>query len=126
LQQPTQDRRNAGVNAMRQVMMALLVASALPGLPAAAGQDDLPGCAATGSMTVTIGGRPALRLSDVANCPPELYDILSSVQIDGQPMVHFKTEKVGKMRCIPSGMLDTLAENKPASTVGETACAEGQ
>ena len=106
---------------MRHLTMALLVCA----LPVQAASNDLPGCATAGSPTVMIEGQPALRLSDVAACPPALYDIIASIRIEGQPMVRFKSVKVGKMRCIPPTMLDTLAEEKPPSPDGEMACVEG-
>jgi hypothetical protein len=51
----------------------------------------IPACAMSGSKSVFIGGAPALRLSDVVNCPPELYEIVPSIMIEGQPMVKFRT-----------------------------------
>ena len=84
--------------------------------------DTLPACALTGSMTMTIGGKPALRLSDVANCPPDLYEVITSVSIDGQPMVHFKTGMTGKVRCVTLAAPSVSVEGKPASTLGMVAC----
>ena len=55
-------------------------------VPSLASGQDVPGCAVTGSKTVMIGGKPALRLSDVVMCPPDSYEIISSIMIDGQPM----------------------------------------
>ncbi len=92
------------------------------GLSTAAAQ-DVPACALTGSMTVMIGGKPALRLADVANCPPSLYDIIGSVQIDGQPMVHFKSGIFGKLRCFSGPSPSVSAEGKQASAAGDVACA---
>jgi hypothetical protein len=83
---------------------------------------DIPACALTGSMTVTIGGRPALRLSDVQNCPPELYEVISSVMIDGQPMVHFKPGISGKTRCVTWDNPTVMAEGKATHTLGDVAC----
>ena len=83
---------------------------------------DLPGCALTGSSTVMIGGKPALRLSDVVNCPPDTYEIISSVKIDGQPMVHFKSGAVGKVRCFSEPNPSVSVENKQASTTGDVSC----
>lgn len=87
-----------------------------------AGAQDIPACALTGSMTVSIGGRPALRLSDVAQCPPELYEIITSVRIDGQPMVHFKSGAAGKTRCVATGNATVTAESHEANTLGDVAC----
>ena len=90
--------------------------------PALAGAQDLPGCALTGSNTVMIGGKPALRLSDVANCPPDTYEIISSVKIDGQPMVHFKPIHFGKTRCAVMAEPTVTAENKAVHSLGEVHC----
>src|SRR4051812_16722639 len=95
----------------------------LCGLPLPAHAQDIPSCALTGSMTMTIGGRPALRLSDVVNCPPDAYEIISSVEIDGQPMVHLKPVTTGKTRCITLANPDVTVENKRASALGDLACA---
>ena len=90
--------------------------------PLLAGAQDLPGCAMTGSSTVMIGGKPALRLSDVADCPPDSYEIIASVKIDGQPMVHFKPIHFGKTRCAVMGDPTVTAENKPVQSLGEVHC----
>jgi uncharacterized Zn-binding protein involved in type VI secretion len=83
---------------------------------------DLPACALTGSMTMTIEGKPALRLSDVANCPPELYEIIRSVTIDGQPRVHFKPAPTGKLRCFTLNTPTVSAEGRQAAVLGGTTC----
>lgn len=103
---------------MRKCALVLFVFLA-PGL--AAGQ-DLPGCAVTGSKTVMIGGKPALRLSDVVMCPPDSYEIISSIRIDGQPMVRFKPVHFGKTRCAVMGESTVMAEGKPVTPPGSTHC----
>jgi hypothetical protein len=90
--------------------------------PLLAEAQDLPGCAMTGSSTVMIGGKPALRLSDVANCPPDSYEIIASVKIDGQPMVHFKPVHFGKTRCAVMAEPTVTAENKPVHSLGDVHC----
>ena len=90
--------------------------------PLLAEAQDLPGCAVTGSSTVMIGGKPALRLSDVANCPPDSYEIIASVKIDGQPMLHFKPVHFGKTRCAVMAEPTVTAENKPVHSLGEGHC----
>lgn len=95
-------------------------------IPLAARADQIPACALSGSMTMTIGGKPALRLSDVANCPKELYDVINSVQIDGQPMVHFKTGIVGKTRCTAGGSVTVDVEGKAATSLGDVNCSEAK
>lgn len=98
---------------------AVLLSFLGPGL--AFGQ-DVPGCAVTGSKTVMIGGKPALRLSDVVMCPPDSYEIISSITIDGQPMVRFKPVHFGKTRCAVMGESTVIAEGKPATPQGSTHC----
>jgi hypothetical protein len=90
-------------------------------LPALA--QDIPPCALTGSMTTSIGGKPALKLSDVANCPADSYEIIQSVQIDGQPMVHLKRITTGKTRCITLESPSVTAENKQVNALGDLSCA---
>jgi hypothetical protein len=110
----------------RQNMMELarlLAALAMSGFSLPALAQDIPACALTGSMTMTIGGRPALRLSDVVNCPADAYEIIKSVQIDGQPMVHLKQVTTGKTRCITLENPDVTVENKQATALGDLSCA---
>lgn len=90
--------------------------------PGMAFSQDIPGCAATGSKTVMIGGKPALRLSDVVMCPPDSYEIIGSIQIDGQPMVRFKPVHFGKTRCAVMGDTTVLAENEAATPAGSMHC----
>ena len=90
--------------------------------PSLAYSQGLPGCVVTGSKTVMIGGKPALRLSDVVMCPPDTYEVISSIQIEGQPMVRFKPVHFGKTRCAVMGDDTVLAENKPATPQGSIHC----
>lgn len=90
--------------------------------PGMAFSQDIPGCAVTGSQTVMIGGKPALRLADVVMCPPDSYEIISSIQIDGQPMVHFKPVHFGKTRCAVMGDTTVTAENEAATPLGSIHC----
>lgn len=90
--------------------------------PAMAFGQDVPGCALTGSKTVMIGGKPALRLSDVVKCPPDSYEIISSIRIDGQPMVRFKPVHFGKTRCAVMGETTVMAENEAATPQGSLHC----
>jgi hypothetical protein len=101
---------------------SLLMALAVTGISLPAFAQDIPACALTGSMTMSIGGRPALRLSDVVNCPPDAYEVIKSVQIDGQPMVHLKQIMTGKARCIALDNPSVTAENKPAGALGDLTC----
>lgn len=82
----------------------------------------IPACALSGSMTMMIGGKPALRLSDVAQCPPELYDVIKSVSLDGQPMVHFKTGATNDTACAATGDQTASIEGKQASRLGDVSC----
>ena len=101
------------------------LASALAAaLPAEAGDAaaPIPACALSGAQSVFIGGAPALRLSDVVNCPPELYEIVPSIMIEGQPMVKFRTGVGGKGNCTARGEETVLAEGESTSRVGEVEC----
>jgi uncharacterized Zn-binding protein involved in type VI secretion len=109
-----------------KTVQRLLITLLLLFIPLAARADQIPACALTGSMTMTIGGKPALRLSDVANCPKELYEVINSVQIDGQPMVHFKTGVAGKTRCTAGGSATVDVEGKAATSVGDVSCTEAK
>ena len=91
----------------------------LPGVTLA---QDLPNCALSGSKSVMFGGKPALRLSDVINCPPESYEILTSIMIEGQPMVRFKPVHIGKTRCAVVGDTTIMAEGKPVTPQGTAHC----
>lgn len=96
------------------------VLSATAAMPAL-GQ-DIPTCALSGSTSVMIGGKPALRLSDVARCPPELYEVISSIMIEGQPMVHFKSGASGKTTCAAKGDKTVTAESNDVQTLGDVSC----
>ena len=82
----------------------------------------IPACAMSGSKSVFIGGAPALRLSDVVNCPPELYEIVPSIMIEGQPMVKFRTGVGEKGNCTARGEESVMAEGETTSRVGDVNC----
>lgn len=82
----------------------------------------IPACALSGSKSVFIGGAPALRLSDVVNCPPELYEIVPSVMIEGQPMVKFRTGAGEKGNCTARGDETVSVEGGSASRLGDVTC----
>lgn len=98
---------------------ALMLAAA----PFAASGDEMPPCALSGSPTVKIDGRPALRLSDVANCPPDSYDILSTLRIDGEPAVSFKRLPSADAGCTTDQGVTVTAEGKSMARLGDRACA---
>jgi hypothetical protein len=98
-------------------MRRFILFFALTALPLGVAATELPVCAATGSKTVMIEGKPALRLSDVVMCPPDTYEIIATMQIDGQPMVHFKPVQFGKVRCAVLDESTTVtAESKTPAT----------
>jgi uncharacterized Zn-binding protein involved in type VI secretion len=84
----------------------------------------IPSCAMSGSKSVFIGGAPALRLSDVVNCPPELYEIVPSIMIEGQPMVKFRTGVGEKGNCTARGEETVMAEGESASRFGDVTCTQ--
>lgn len=84
----------------------------------------IPACALSGSKSVFIGGAPALRLSDVVNCPPELYEIVPSIMIEGQPMVKFRSGAGEKGNCTARGEETVMAEGEQTSRLGDVACTQ--
>jgi len=103
--------------------LSLILAAALPARAEDAAA-PIPACALSGAQSVFIGGAPALRLSDVVNCPPELYEIVPSIMIEGQPMVKFRTGVGEKGRCTARGEETVMAEGEPASRVGDVDCVQ--
>ncbi len=69
-----------------------------------------------------IGGQPALRLSDVANCPPELYQVVPSIMIEGQPVVHFRAGSGEAGDCTAKGEPTVTFEGQAAQRLGDVAC----
>lgn len=90
--------------------------------PAELSAQPLPDCALTGSASVMIGGRPALRLSDVARCPAGLYEIIPSIRIEGQPMVHIKPVANETVTCTAAGDPTVSAGGKAATRLGDANC----
>ncbi|MCF3641914.1 hypothetical protein LXM94_18255 [Rhizobium sp. TRM95111] len=84
----------------------------------------IPACALSGATSVMIGGAPALRLSDVVNCPPELYEIVPSIMIEGQPMVKFRSGVGEKGNCTARGEDSVMAEDGAASRLGDVNCTQ--
>ncbi|MEW9614716.1 hypothetical protein AB3G45_12890 [Shinella sp. S4-D37] len=84
----------------------------------------IPACALSGANSVFIGGAPALRLSDVVNCPPELYEIVPSIMIEGQPMVKFRSGAGEKGNCAARGEETVMAEGESASRLGDVTCTQ--
>jgi uncharacterized Zn-binding protein involved in type VI secretion len=84
----------------------------------------IPACALSGSKSVFIGGAPALRMSDVVNCPPELYEIVPSIMIEGQPMVKFRTGVGEKGNCTARGDETVSVEGGSASRLGDVICTQ--
>jgi uncharacterized Zn-binding protein involved in type VI secretion len=107
---------------------ALLATGLTAATPSASHAEDaaapIPACALSGANSVFIGGAPALRLSDVVNCPPELYEIVPSIMIEGQPMVKFRTGAGEKGRCTARGEETVMAESEPASRLGDVTCTQ--
>lgn len=82
----------------------------------------LPSCALSGAQSVMIGGKPALRMADVINCPPELYTVVPSIFIEGQPVVHFRSGTGAKADCSAKGEPSVMLEGKAAQRTGDVAC----
>ncbi|WP_457583885.1 hypothetical protein [Ensifer canadensis] len=99
----------------------LLVISAMPSAAEDA-RPPIPACALSGSTSVMIGGQPALRLSDVANCPPELYEVVPSIMIEGQPVVHFRSGSGATGDCTAKAEPSVTFEGEAAQRLGDVTC----
>ncbi len=107
---------------MERVYLAgFLMALIQPGA-AFADTAPLPACALSGATSVMIGGQPALRLSDVVNCPPELYTVVPSIFIEGQPVVHFRSGSGEKGDCTARAEPSVTLEGGAAQRLGDVAC----
>lgn len=84
--------------------------------------DTLPACAQTGASTVFFNGKPALKMSDVVNCPPELVEIVPDITIEGEPMVRLRSGTGEKARCTAQGSADIEVRGKPAQASGDADC----
>ena len=105
--------------------LALSMLAARPSVSAAEeAAAPIPACAMSGAQSVFIGGAPALRLSDVVNCPPELYEIVPSIMIEGQPMVKFRTGAGEKGSCTARGEETVMAEGGAANRLGDVTCTQ--
>lgn len=103
---------------MKSLTAALFLAAlSTPALPA-----DIPPCALSGSSSVIIAGKPALRLSDVAACPAELIEPIPGIAIDGQPMVHIRSGAADKTDCAATGEPSVIADHEPAQGLGDVRC----
>ena len=60
----------------------------------------------------------------MVNCPPELYEIVPSVMIEGQPMVKFRTGVGEKGNCTARGEETVMAEGESASRLGDVNCTQ--
>lgn len=113
------------VRQLSTVVLTFGIAAAAPSVSMAEdAPTPIPSCAMSGSKSVFIGGAPALRLSDVVNCPPELYEIVPSVMIEGQPMVKFRTGVGEKGKCTARGEETVSVEGESASRLGDVSCTQ--
>ncbi|WP_186394195.1 PAAR domain-containing protein [Stappia sp. TSB10GB4] len=101
----------------RSVRISLALLLPLSSMPAAA--QDLPACAVTGAASVMINGRPALRLSDVAACPPGLFETVPGVFVEGEPAVRSATPAQG---CVAAGSANVTIDGTGAARAGDVAC----
>lgn len=106
------------------IALAITFCAAAPSARAEEGTAPIPACAMSGAKSVFIGGAPALRLSDVVNCPPELYEIVPSIMIEGQPMVKFRSGVGEKGDCTARGEDTVMAEGESASRLGDVNCVQ--
>lgn len=106
----------------RACLAISLISLAQPVVVLAETAAPLPACALSGASSVMIGGLPALRLSDVVNCPPELYTIVPSIFIEGQPVVHFRSGTGEKGDCTARADPSVTMEGGSAARLGDVAC----
>lgn len=104
------------------VIACLWVAFPAPSAMAEEARAPIQSCALSGATSVMIGGQPALRLSDVANCPPELYEVVPSIMIEGQPVVHFRAGSGAKGDCAAKAEPSVTLEGEAAQRVGDVDC----
>ena len=71
----------------------------------------MPSCVKTGAVSVFFNGKPALKLGDVAACPPATYQIIPNIVIEGQPMVH--------LTGCAAGSPNISADSQAANTLGD-------
>ncbi|WP_417769411.1 PAAR domain-containing protein [Stappia sp.] len=100
----------------------LAAALALLSATSAAIAQPLPPCAVTGAASVIINGRPALRLSDVATCPPGMFEPVPGISIEGQPAVRFAAPAEG---CVAGGSANVIMNGAPATRGGDAVCPPG-
>ncbi len=105
----------------RNVSAAVLILG-FAGIAVADDAVPLPACALSGATSVMIGGQPALRMSDVVNCPPELYEIVPSIFIEGQPVVHFRSGAGAKGDCSAKSDPSVMLEGEAAQRTGDVVC----
>ena len=100
----------------------LFAVLALLPTPLVAQDQPLPPCAVTGAASVMINGRPALRLSDVATCPPGMFEPVPGIFVEGQPAVRFVAPAKG---CVAGGSGNVTMNGAPATRGGDAACPPG-
>jgi uncharacterized Zn-binding protein involved in type VI secretion len=99
--------------------MRIFLVLLLTVLPQPAFAAGLPLCARTGAVSVMINGLPALRLSDVALCPPGSYSIVQGMVIEGEPMVQFNP---GNRDCMAGASPDVIVDGQGANRAGDVVC----
>lgn len=99
---------------MRSLLLIVLTMTA-----GSAQAQGFPACARTGSQGVMFNGLPALRLSDVAACPPGSFSIVQGMIIDGEPMVQFNP---GDKDCLTGASPNVIVNGQVASRAGDVVC----
>lgn len=102
--------------------ITVLCLSAPPVSAEDATPSPLAGCALSGASSVFIGGAQALRLSDVVNCPADLYEIVPGIMIEGQPLVRVRSGVSEKANCAAKGETTVTANGQPMQRLGDVVC----
>ncbi|WP_346911231.1 PAAR domain-containing protein [uncultured Roseibium sp.] len=104
------------------IRLSMFLTAVLPLGAQAQTQDktpNLPACAASGASSVFINGRPMLRLSDVANCPEGMFEIVPGFLVEGEPAVRFA---MPAGNCVAGGSADVIVGGTSAGRAGDAAC----
>ena len=98
-------------------LLAVAICLGLCSLPVFAQEnpvETLPSCVKSGAVSVFFNGKPALKLADVAACPPGSFELIPNIVIESQPMVH--------LTGCATGSTNVMAGGKASNTTGDAPC----
>ena len=107
-------------------MRLMLAIAGLAVAPVAVAGEGVPGplsdCALTGAKSVVVAGVAALRLSDVANCPEGLYEVVPGIMIEGEPIVRVRAGSSSPDDCPARGAGSVIANGEAVQRAGDGLC----